>query len=887
MRALVWIYQGTGSPLTIPHLKEVHSLLSLNLMFLSETKNKTKYMEKIKSILNFDHCYVVDDMNRYGGMALLWNEETKVKDIKHSAFTIEVLIEDAEVKQEWWLVGIYASCDNQVRKNQWEVISRRKSLWGDNQIIMGDFNDVCSNEEKWGGRMREEWSFHDFRRFIQENQLIDVGFEGNPWTWSNQWQTGEIKQRLDRGLSSGGWHNLFEHTRCTHIESLGSDHSMLILDTMPGARTKRKKFFFDKRWIQREGIKEVVKKTWEEDVRGSRMFRVVNKIKRCRVALLKWRNGFIENSKKKKDFRPEATIDGGEKKSRLSWLRKGDKNTKYFHAVVKGRRKRNKIGHLQREDGSWATTDEEIITEVDNYYKHLFNSTRIECLADILDGLPSTITDHMNGNLTRPVEDNEIKLALFSMNPTKAPGPDGMTPLFFQHFWPTIKDEVVKAIKSFFQSGHMLKSLNYTTISLILKRQGKDGYTAIKLDMSKAYDRVEWGYLRAVMEKMGFCKLWVEWIMECITSVSYSFNIIERTRMKEETRQLRKILDQYKRGSGQVINLDKSSIYFSNNTKGKDKVEACEALPGVRTVNQGKYLGLPMVVTRAKSQLFGFIKDNITTRLTSWKNKFLSAAGKEVMLKAVTLVMPTYAMSCFKLPVSVCKEITRLMAKFWWGESEGKKQGTLVFLEQNNEGKTGWSLGFRNLQCFNKALLGKHLWRMIRFPNLLVSKILKAKYYPKAHILNCEIPKNSSWFWQSIMNELEFEGKENDGIKVVQKASIEWMEFEEAGTGKETRSTSETDAADARQREEGMEVKDLVELHIATQKATEGHKMGIGVVAKLNGTRIIADWALVDRTSQLAIQDEAAAMRLALIKVLQLRWHRIKSYTPITILLLC
>ncbi|XP_071918894.1 uncharacterized protein [Coffea arabica] len=125
---------------------------------------------------------------------------------------------------------------------------------------MGDFNDVCSNEEKWGGRMREEWSFHDFKNFIQETQMIDIGFEGNPWTWCNQWKTGEIKQRLDRGLSSGGWHNLFEHTKCTHIESLGSDHSMLILDTMPGEHKKRKKFFFDKRWTQREGIGEVIKK---------------------------------------------------------------------------------------------------------------------------------------------------------------------------------------------------------------------------------------------------------------------------------------------------------------------------------------------------------------------------------------------------------------------------------------------------------------------------------------------------------------------------------------------------------------------------------------------------------------------------------------------------
>ena len=52
--------------------------------------------------------------------------------------------------------------------------------------MVGDFNDIRSGKEKWGERRRLECSFNEFNRFIRENELVDIGFEGKPWTWCNQ-----------------------------------------------------------------------------------------------------------------------------------------------------------------------------------------------------------------------------------------------------------------------------------------------------------------------------------------------------------------------------------------------------------------------------------------------------------------------------------------------------------------------------------------------------------------------------------------------------------------------------------------------------------------------------------------------------------------------------
>lgn len=130
--------------------------------------------------------------------------------------------------------------------------------------------------------------------------------------------------------------------------------------------------------------------------------------------------------------------------------------------------------------------------------------------------------------------------------------------------------------------------------------------------------------------------------------------------------ELTRILQSYEAVSGQSINLQKSAITFSAKTpiEARRRVKATLLIEGEGGI--GKYLGLPEHFNRKKKDIFVGIVDRIRQRSHSWTTRFLNAAGKHVLLKAVLAAMPTYAMSCFKLPVSLCKQIQTILTRFWW-----------------------------------------------------------------------------------------------------------------------------------------------------------------------------------------------------------------------------
>lgn len=915
MKILVWNCQGVGGPLTVSSLKEQTKLHTPDMVMLLETKTRSCRYGYLRKVLGMDFMHAVDAKGVSGGLCLFWKEAQQVALVKYSDFFIEVLVTDDASGLAWRLFGIYASTDAKIRKAQWLTLHTRMSLCPEACLLIGDFNDILDRSEKQGGNVRSERSMLDFRSFVADNRLLDLGFVGHPFTWRNRRQEGGIQERLDRALGSAQWLQSFPEAKILHEVVEGSDHSMLILQTHAVRKKKRGRFIYDPRWGTLAGCKAVVANHWAKVTRGPKSVQVIGKLSWVRKGLLDWKRREWRNSRvcidsTRTELRSEykkPVFDAGavkvlesqlhnalkdeeiywKLKSRVQWLNEGDKNTKFFHTKTIARRRRNLMKGLEDGDGQWCEKAADMQRIALGYFSSIFTSDLPNQINEVTDCVERTVQPQQNTMLVEHVTEPEIVDAVKALHPTKSPGPDGFTGSFYHHYWKTIGGDVIEAVNCFFESGRMPREVNRTYIVLIPKVDNPTKITqwrpialcnvlykiiakvltnrlkrvlpsvisvsqsafvqdrlimdnilivheilhsmksnksrgnchlALKLDMAKAYDRVEWPFLEAMMTALGFHPRFCGWVRECISTVSYEvlvngeptgnispsrgirqgdplspflflicaeglsamikkaevYHRLQGFRFSahgntishlffaddsvlfcraEETEVacLKRILQRYELGSGQRVNLDKSSALFSPKCPAGLRQRLVDTI-GVREQDGfGRYLGLQADFGASKKAVFEGIRKRLAAKLLGWSEQFLSQAGKEILIKAVALALPTYAMSCFKLPVSLCKEIEGDLANFWWKTAKDKAGVHWISWQKLSKLKHVGGLGFRDLICFNLALLAKTCWRIYRQPDSLLARVLHDKYCMGSDLWSAEAGAGSSWGWKSLV----------------------------------------------------------------------------------------------------------------------------------------
>jgi hypothetical protein len=137
----------------------------------------------------------------------------------------------------------------------------------------------------------------------------------------------------------------------------------------------------------------------------------------------------------------------------------------------------------------------------------------------------------------------------------------------------------------------------------------------------------------------------------------------------------------------------------------QDKVKLILSVDQV--ARESKYLGLPTPEGRITKDKFQSIKEKLINKFNNWVERNMSSAARAVMIKVVAQAIPTYTMSVFKLPATLCEKLMQLTRYFWWGEnSEHRKVHWIawyILLLSKNMG----GMGFRDLKLFNQALLAR------------------------------------------------------------------------------------------------------------------------------------------------------------------------------------
>ncbi|XP_031092328.1 uncharacterized protein LOC115997019 [Ipomoea triloba] len=457
-------------------------------------------MELVRVQLGFQNMFVVDASGHKGGLAMLWQDsmELVITGFLKNHVDSTVILDIGS--PQWRFTGYYGYPERARRRESWQLL----------RTLSGQTVTDCG--------------FQDF------------GFMGNQFTWEKSRGTPDmIEEKLDRILTTDSWLTLFEGAKACSLTCPYSDHLPLIL--MPVVIPMgicHRRFYFDNARIREDKCREIISNRWSWTIGQD----VLDHIAVCGIDLGRWGKNYNKEYQRKIDVC----------KSRLE------------HLCMR----RDDTGFVE-----YARTENELIFLFNQQHTYWKQRAKEHWNKD----------GDLNTKLLRPMSAEEVRRAVFQMHPDKSPRPDGLGSGFFKHFWDIVGNDVTMLCRNFLHTAKLPTNANDTFIVLIPKKpnpdsmkdlrpivlcnviykivsksafglgrlisdnimlayeghhylkrktQGREEVVALKIDMSKAYDRVEWQFLKGVMLRMGFHQRWIAIMMETLVSVNENLDYLNQ-----------------------------------------------------------------------------------------------------------------------------------------------------------------------------------------------------------------------------------------------------------------------------------------------------------------------------------------------------------------------
>ncbi|XP_019168831.1 PREDICTED: uncharacterized protein LOC109164736 [Ipomoea nil] len=757
-----------------------------DFVYLMETKVDRSHAERLRVKIGFEGLFYVDPVRGGGGLALLWKKNNTARLLSYSKNYVDV--EVVIMEKIWRMTCFYGFPQRHRRREAWQLLTglRDKSTlpW----VALGDFNDLLYQREKRGGNPHPDSLLRGFGILFTivdwtncqcgVTSLHGRRGKGLIDGWRKGWirYGGPKRFRFEMAwIHDDGCRRVVE----TAWQD-GRDKGLLICQQHCGGRLMR---WGGEHWHKfGDRIKQLRKE--QDEIRHRRDSAALAEFRDIEERLVQlemqedvfWRQRAKQHllrgadcntkfyhryasARRRKNYIPRLKDDMG------AWV-EGDNMKRvvleYYAAIFTS-------SDTECEDPMFDNFAHRVISEQNTKLLRQFELEKVKSALfamfpdkaprpdgmnpgfyqeywDIVGGdVSKFIVNCLNsGSLPEGLNDTNVVLIPKKDAPETVADmrPIALSNVLYRIMAKVIANRMkplmgnlISEAQSAFIPGRLITDniLIAAEVGHYLNRKqcGRKGWAALKLDMAKAYDRMEWQFLRWMLEwrcnaNQGVAAgdpLSPYLFLICAEGLSV---LLQRAQMSglihgcrvargapqishlffaddsllffradgEEAGVIKQCLGRYEELSGQKVNYHKSSVCFSRNTSVEDREEVAICLQVDQAPNFGKYLGLPSFVGRNKK--------------------------------------------------------ARTMNKYWWGTGMDGGIHWKAWDKLSIPKKYG-GMGFKDLKNFNLAMLGKQAWRLLTSPDTLVAKVYKARYYPNTTFLDAKVGGCPSHSWRSIM----------------------------------------------------------------------------------------------------------------------------------------